>query len=593
MSPLRHPDDLPEDFFTGDAPPEKTKPVGKPVIAIEVIDGNPKALQCYPLDFLGPFSFRLYREACAGAGASYDAKLKRNIIPVEHVYGLTVALLKVAFVPQLGKGTIEAAHARADAIEADQNQAKTRLEHPAASMLWPFQREGVPWLAPRKSALLGDQMRLGKTPQSLLAAPTGSGIVVICPGHLKGEWLKKGFPKWRPDIKARLVERFEWPLPGEAVIINYERLPMLAEEVEGVALLKKTETALEAVLLTIPNNITLIGDECHMCKNSKAGRTKRFRALARAVRKADGRTWGLSGTPSPNRPMDLLNVLQSFDLLKESFGSYPRFIELMSGRRDYWGKWTWGEPKPGAAEALKRVMLRRLQKDVLPDLPPAQIEDIVIELSELPLKARKADAEAREALQAAGISPEDLIAGRMGAAEKEVIFRARRILAEALTPHAIEMLKDYQDAERPVVFFSAHAAPIEALGKIKGVGLIDATVKDEDRFTVAQDFMESKYSAIAATIKTSATGLDLSRTDDVVFIDEEFTPDWFDQAVSRSIKLDKKRGSLIKRFTIPGTIFEDVRAINDAKRVNIAASVDKAAVKSVVDTTVADLRSLK
>ncbi len=103
-------------------------------------------------------------------------------------------------------------------------------------------------------------------------------------------------------------------------------------------------------------------------------------------------------------------MLQAFDLLKESFGSYPRFIELMSGRQDYWGKWTWGAPKPGAADALRRVMLRRRRIDVLKDLPDAIFQDIVIGLEDLPVMARKANQEARDAMASAGVTIEDLIA---------------------------------------------------------------------------------------------------------------------------------------------------------------------------------------
>ncbi len=564
------------------------------IVHIEVIAGaTVPSIQAFAAEFLGPDLFRKFRAACLDAGATYVPSLNGNAAKIDHLPGLLKHLIAAGFTPRIGAGVKDLAQARAWEIETGRAAAEMSLLHPAAARLFEFQREGVPWLAQRSSAVLADEMGLGKTPQSLLAAARGSRLVIICPASLKGMWLE-AVKLWRPDLKPRILESFAWPDIAEAVIINPERLPLLPEEVDGVAILKKSETSLEAVMAGgVPQNLTLIADECHAFKNSKAKRSKRFRAIARAIRKAKGRTWGLTGTPMPNRPLDLLNVLQAFDLLKESFGSYPRFIELMSGRQDYWGKWTWGPPKPGAAEALRRVMLRRRRVDVMKDLPDAIFEDIVIELEDLPKKARQADAEARAAMAAAGVSAEDLIAGRVGGIAAETVFRARRLLAEALVPHAIEVLEEYQEAEEPLIIFCAHAAPIEAMGGLPGVGLINADVPAEKRIDVANDFQAGKTSAIAATIKTAATGFTLTRAAHVLFIDEEWTPDWADQAVARSLRIGQKRNVLVKRFVIPGTVFEDVRAINAAKRVNIAGSVDRAAVKTVVDTTAEDLRRIQ
>ena len=563
------------------------------IVHIEVIQGaNSPSIQAFAAEFLGPDLFRKFRAACLDAGATYVPTINGNAAKIDHLPGLLKSLTAAGFTPKLGAGVKDLALARAWEIETGRAAAELSLLHPAAERLFEFQREGVPWLAQRTSAVLADEMGLGKTPQSLLAAALGSRLVIICPASLKGMWLE-AVKLWRPDLTPRILEAFAWPDIAEAVIINPERLPLLPDEVDGVGLLKKSETSLEVVMADgVPQNLTLIADECHAFKNSKAKRSKRFRALARAIRKAKGRTWGLTGTPMPNRPMDLLNVLQAFDLLKESFGSYPRFIELMSGRQDYWGKWTWGPPKPGAADALRRVMLRRRREDVMKDLPDAIYEDIRIELGELPVAARKANADARAAMAAAGVSIEDLLAGRADSATQDSVFRARRLLAEALTPHAIEVMNEYREAEEPLIVFSAHRAPIDAIGKLEGVGLIDATVASDDRIAVANAFQEGKTWAIAATIKTAATGFTLTRAAHILFIDEEWTPDWGDQAVARALRIGQKRGVLVKRFVIPGTVFEDVRAINNAKRVNIAGSVDKAAVKTVVDTTAEDLRRI-
>lgn len=564
-----------------------------PLIYAARVAPDDDRIKIYPGEFLGGERFTAYRRTCQAGGAAFVPALNANTIRLEHLPALKVALENSGFTVKISAEIGTLAAIKAHRIESEVQAAAQRLEHPAAAQLFPFQVEGVRWLAPRAAALLADEMGLGKTPTALLAAPAAAPLLIVCPASLKGMWLA-AVPRWRPDLKARIIDRFEWPAPSEALIINYERLPIPPDELAAGVAMKKSDVALEALteLAGIPPGLVVIADECHYLKSGKSRRSKRFRALGRAVRKSGGRTHGLTGTPMPNRPQDLLAVLQAFDLLKDSFGTYPNFIKLMNGKQDYWGKWLWGEARPEAAPALQRVMLRRRRLDVMPDLPDAIFEDVVIDLKDLPRAAAQANAEAVAAMAAAGVSIQDIIAGRASGAATDSVFRARRILAEALTPHAIEILESYQESAEPIIIFSAHVAPIEALGRLARVGLIDGSVPAEKRQGVAEAFQAGQLDAIAATIKTAAVGFTLTRAAHVLLIDEEWTPDWNQQAVARVLRIGQTRGVLVKRFIVPGTVYEDVRAINDGKLANIAASVDRAAVKSVKDTTVEDLRRI-
>ena len=49
--------------------------------------------------------------------------------------------------------------------------------------LFPYQEEGARWLASKRRALLGDGMRCGKTPQSIVAADlvNAHSILVVFP----------------------------------------------------------------------------------------------------------------------------------------------------------------------------------------------------------------------------------------------------------------------------------------------------------------------------------------------------------------------------------------------------------------------------
>src|SRR5262245_24164964 len=94
--------------------------------------------------------------------------------------------------------------------------------------LYPFQKEGTTWLAPRKTGALFDQMGLGKTLQAIAALPAGAAVVVVVwPSSMKWKWAAE-VRKWRKDFAVRIVKGgrgFRWPPPGVVTIVNYESLP--------------------------------------------------------------------------------------------------------------------------------------------------------------------------------------------------------------------------------------------------------------------------------------------------------------------------------------------------------------------------------
>jgi len=166
--------------------------------------------------------------------------------------------------------------------------------------LYPYQAEGVAFLAGNGRALLADDMGLGKTLQAIAAATwlrqeaEAQRVLIVCPASLKQQW-------------AREIERFtgvsaqvvQGPAAARAVqyrqgggfhIINYELvlrdLPIINE--------------------TLCPDL-LILDEAQRIKN---WRTK----IAAAVKRIPTRyAFVLSGTPLENRLEDLYSLMQVVD----------------------------------------------------------------------------------------------------------------------------------------------------------------------------------------------------------------------------------------------------------------------------------------
>ena len=229
----------------------------------------------------------------------------------------------------------------------------------ACHSLYPHQVAGVQFLAQRGRAILADDMGLGKTRQAIVAANEAapSGVVlVICPASLKLNWERE----IRMVDAAAAVEVIGVPGHEAAqarwVFVNDDMLARHGDR-----------------LRAIPWAGVVI-DEAHFIKNASQRTSQVLKLIGVADSKRDAPTgprlvFLLSGTPMPNRPRDLFNLLRAV--------GHPSARSFLSFARQYRGAYhnDYGWVTDGASNfprlnlLLKEVMLRRKKVDVL-DLPP-------------------------------------------------------------------------------------------------------------------------------------------------------------------------------------------------------------------------------
>lgn len=221
-----------------------------------------------------------------------------------------------------------------------------------------FQRRGVRGIERRAGrALLADEMGLGKTFQILLWITNfldieDGPVLVICPSSIKWNWEREA--KHHVNVRAQVLERKAPPANGGVrdnapmYIINYDILGGWQEFIRQVK----------------PQLVVI--DECHYIKNRFAKRTRWVREVCREAEYVIG----VSGTPLTNRPAELwpvLNIIRPD--LYPSFFSYA--MEYCDPVMKPWG-WDYRGAKnlPALHAKLKsELMIRRLKKDVLDDLP--------------------------------------------------------------------------------------------------------------------------------------------------------------------------------------------------------------------------------
>lgn len=546
-----------------------------------------------PRSYLSREMFDQYRARCDAAGAIFNRDIRAQLCELDQVPLLMSGLREAGFDPRVDEALAKALAARAVAARQDLSSAAERLKATQTALraqglkLYPFQEAGVAWLAPRRAALLADEMGLGKTIQALLASPADSPLLVVCPAVVKGVWLKETI-RWRPDLAPVVLKgrgSFRWPGAGELIILNYDILPPTAAEINAAA--GDNPLAPPPTRPGPPPGLTLIADECHALKSRQAKRTGRFRALAKSVRDAGGRSWGLTGTPLLNRPPELWTVLENLDLALKAYGSWPVFCRAFSGSRGWYG-YEWGRPQPAAAEMLKKVSLHRRRAEVLPDLPAKTRRELEVYIKDA--ETIELADKLLEAIRAAGVDLSCLIetslTSRLEGVPFELLSRARKALAVAKVPALLDLVGQYEEQEEPIVVFSAHRPPVDVLAQRPGWAVITGDTRDRQR--IVELFQAGQLKGIALTIDAGGVGLTLTRASDVVFVDLDWTPALNQQAEDRVCRIGQSRGVIITRLVADHELDRRVAELLRVKEEIIVASVEASAVKDVAATICPD-----
>jgi hypothetical protein len=496
--------------------------------------------------------------ALPGARWDRDARVWRVSTADETLIDLVARLQGLGAV--IPEEILARAATLAVAHDAAADEATGRAVDPR---LYPFQKDGVRWLAPRRTALLADEMGLGKTVQALLAAPAGAPVLVICPASVKGSW-RAECRRWRSDLTPEALAgkgSFRWPVAGELLILNYDILP----PVEGLA-------------APAPGTV-LIADECHKAKSKTAQRTKRLAALVAAVLAADGRAWGLTGTPLINRPPELWQVLDNLGLAEEAFGAFGRFYRLFNASRGAYGT-TWGQPRAEVPEILRRVMCRRERRAVLTDLPGktytmAPVNGLDRETRKAADAALAAWTEWEKAAEARGAKTSE------GLPPFEAMSAARAALATAKIPAVLEIAESYEDAGEALVVFSDHRAPVEALGAREGWAAILGGTPTEERTRIVERFQAGALKGIALTFGAGAEGLTLTRAHEMLIVDLPWTSTILAQGEDRICRIGQAHPCHYTTLVAEHALDERLVEVIAGKRGLIRAAIEASAVAPV------------
>ena len=435
--------------------------------------------------------------------------------------------------------------------------------------LEPFQWAAVRYALAARRTFLADEQGLGKTVEALatLEADGAYPAVVVCPASLKLNW-EREIAKWLPHRSVAVIGgRGVHPPQAELVILNYEIVAAHREELG--------RRGLRAVVI----------DESHYCKNPKAKRTQAVRRLAASVRE-DGLRLALTGTPVLNHADELIAQLRAIGRLAD-FGSGSRFSRQFHGddsvERLHW-------------HLRRRCFVRRLKKDVLPQLPAKRQVVVPIALSNEP-EYRLAEKDVIAWLREQPLDLSELdakIASTLRAERLAQLGTLQRLAARGKLHGALAWIHDFLASGEPLVVFARHIEVQEAVLERfpHALHLLgrDSILAREEAINAFQGATGPQL--IVCATRVAAQGITLTRASNVAFLELEWTPAMHDQAEDRCHRIGQRDAVSAWYLLAAETIDETMSRVIGHKRGVVAAVTDgqRPDSESLVEAVVRELR---
>lgn len=435
-------------------------------------------------------------------------------------------------------------------------------------ILRPYQKEGVYWLhflhQNELGGILADEMGLGKTLQILAYLRTATApSLVVCPASLLFNWRREA-ERFAPDLKVLSIDgsdrsaRFSLIPRHDVVLTSY---PLLRRDIDSYR-----PFHFGAIIL----------DEATHIKNPDTQNAQAATALRGEQR------FVLTGTPVENSVRDLWSIM-NFVLpgYLGARGDFRERYEIPISRGS--------EPeRQRLAKRLRPVMLRRLKKDVLQDLPEKLEQTAFCDLSD----------EQRELyvkLQTEGRKKLDFLAKGKASSQARMtmlttLLRLRQACCDlrllGQEPEArsgkldlfLELLEEAIDGGHRMLVFSQFVTMLNLIRQeLESLDAqycyLDGSTKD--RAAVVDRFQnQSDIPVFLISLKAGGAGLNLAAADTVFHFDPWWNPAVEDQATDRAHRIGQERLVTSYKLITRGTVEEKILALQNKKREIIDATVE-------------------
>src|ERR1044071_9026895 len=464
---------------------------------------------------------------------------------------------------------------------ARKQSGEAKLECPPLGdlekVLRPYQKHGVAWLQflceNNFGGILADEMGLGKTLQTLALLRSGRLIgqailpdLVVCPTSLVFNWVCEA-KKFTPELKVLALhgpERhalFEQIQTHDLIITSYALIRRDAERYRGLEF--------DRVVL----------DEAQHIKNRQTQNAQSVKSMKARHR------FVLTGTPLENSVLDLWSI---FDFLMPGYlGTSQDFreryeIPIIRDKNE--------KAQTRLARRLKPFMLRRLKKEVEPELPEKLEQVCFCDLTseQRTVYQQMIEASRKEILEAAGAQGE----ARSRIVVLTALLRLRQVCCDLrlLKPEGVdpanasgkldvfsELLEEVIDGGHRLLVFSQFVSMLTLLKQNlngKGIDYCYLDGSTSDRQGVVERFKtNSAIPVFLISLKAGGVGLNLTEADAVIHFDPWWNPAVEDQASARAHRIGQTKVVTSYKLIARDTVEEKILSLQNRKREVIEATI--------------------
>lgn len=414
-----------------------------------------------------------------------------------------------------------------------------------------YQREGYNWLSFLKSTKIGgilaDDMGLGKTLQALCVLEHQS--LVVAPTSVLHNWISET-NKFRNNLSISLYH-------GTGRIFDETANVILT----SYAILRNDIDKLEKI-----NWKVVVLDEAQAIKNPKSLTAQSAFRLQSEFRLT------LTGTPIENRLTELWSQIHF--LCPGLLGGYSDFI------RQYEQPITEGEMNVALRlrNKIKPFVLRRLKKDVAPELPPRSNQILYCTLSDTERNTYDA---VRVATQQSIVK--QLEEGTLNVMNAlEALLRLRQAACHTgLLPginsessskvkSLVEKLEEVTNSGHKALVFSQWTSLLNLIEPhlhAKEIAFVRLDGSTKDRQGIVEKFQTNDDIPIfLSSLKAGGTGLNLTEADHVFLVDPWWNPAVEDQAADRAHRIGQTKSVIVYKMVSKDTVEERILVLQDRKR---------------------------
>ena len=419
-----------------------------------------------------------------------------------------------------------------------------------------YQLAGIRWLAYLSrfhlNGILADDMGLGKTVQLLafilseMSVRPGTRSLVLCPSSLLSHWREEALLYF--GCAAGIFSAKSGMPDSSLVIASYDTLRRNPPN------------------LNTSGWFAILFDEGHILRNRTTSLYQRAALLC-----ADHK-FILTGTPIHNSVLDLFalfNLIMPGYLGTESEFTAEYACKITEKNVDGMEK--------RLAQLQKRVLpfiMRRLKSEVLPNLPPKIIKDVMVDLTgahrDLYNRVSGADAD-QLGMDQAALS---YVTIRQSSLERTTALlnavahpRFFGISAPSAKSAALRDIFAMCEGRKVLVFFQHRRAIEYVIDELKLTNYmrLDGSIPPAERGNIATRFNSGTAPYLFLTTAVGGLGLNLTSADTVVFYEHDWNPFNDLQAMDRAHRLGQKRAVNVFRLIARGTIEEKVMSYQSFK----------------------------